>query len=362
MLHELATAVNLIALSGNYVTKAKIFIVHQQLVIIMTQATTKDSQEQILRAFEQLLAERKKAQLKVATKEEEAQKEKNQGILEEASSYTVDNIVNGMASLQLDFGNIINELSQRLTTEVTKLDQIKQAITVETDQLAQIKKVRLVADTLHILRQEHQEKIRILESRTAEEQETIEKEREQTRKAWEKQQEEFELNQQEYGEILAQEREQQEADYQYEIERDRQMEMDEYEEGKRLQERELAEAGEEKEKDWANREKFLADNQELFTENQQKVAGFEEELKQAYTKAKGDAIKEAERKAKVEADLTEKGWEAAKQGFDLKVASLESTIERQREEVAELMSQLQTANTQAQSLAMRAFQSSADRN
>ena len=93
MLHELATAVNLIALSGNYVTKAKIFIVHQQLVIIMTQATTKDSQEQILRAFEQLLAERKKAQLKVATKEEEAQKEKNQEILEEASSYTVDNIV-----------------------------------------------------------------------------------------------------------------------------------------------------------------------------------------------------------------------------------------------------------------------------
>jgi len=62
----------------------------------MSQATPKDSKEQILKAFRQLLAEQKQIESKVATKEEEAEKEKNKELLEVASTYTVDSIVNGM--------------------------------------------------------------------------------------------------------------------------------------------------------------------------------------------------------------------------------------------------------------------------
>ena len=43
---------------------------------------TKDSKELISKAFQQILADRKRIDSRIATKEEEAEKEKNQQILE----------------------------------------------------------------------------------------------------------------------------------------------------------------------------------------------------------------------------------------------------------------------------------------
>ncbi|MBR8828952.1 MAG: hypothetical protein DSM107014_13805 [Gomphosphaeria aponina SAG 52.96 = DSM 107014] len=315
----------------------------------------KESKEQIMLAFGKLLAEDKKGESKVATKEEEAEKEKNQQLLAKASEYTVNNIVNGMAALQLDFGNIITELSARLETESSKLDELKRAIAVEQENLKQLQQVRLVADALHILRQEHQERLRSLENHTATEREAIEKDMTQTRKVWEKEQQDFEVRVAETAELLTKQREQELADFQYESARIRKIEMDEYEEVKRQQERELTGANMEKEKAWGEREKYLTDNQAKLAENQQKIAGFDEQLKEEYNKAKGEAIKEAEREAKVKADLFEKEWEATKQGYELKIQSLETTIARQTQQITEINTQLQTATTQAQNLAMRAF-------
>ncbi len=72
---------------------------------------TKDSKELISTAFQQILTDRKRIDSRIATKEEEAEKEKNQQILEVASTYTIDGIVKGLADLQLEFGNIVNGLS-----------------------------------------------------------------------------------------------------------------------------------------------------------------------------------------------------------------------------------------------------------
>jgi DNA repair exonuclease SbcCD ATPase subunit len=324
----------------------------------VSQGTSKDSKTQILAAFRQLLTASAQIESKVATKEEEAEKEKNKQLLEVASTYTVDSIVNGMASLQLDFGSIIADLSQRLSAESSKLEELKRAIAVETENLEQLRKIRLVADALYILRQEHQEKMQALTDDTTRQQEAIEKDMTQTRKAWEKEQAEFETKVAEETELLTKQREQEAADYQYEIERERKIEMDEYEEEKRLQERTLQETNQEKEKVWVEREKFLADNREEFEANQKKIEGFEEELKKAYIKAKEDAIKDADREAKIKSDLLEKEWESTQQGHELKITSLEAVIERQTAQIAELTAQLQAATNQAQQLAMRAFQPS----
>lgn len=324
----------------------------------MAMISQPESKEQILSAFQKLLTEKKKHESKVSTKGEEAEKEKNKELIEVAATYTVDSIVNGMASLQLNFGSIINEVSERLTTEITKLDELKRAISIENQHLEKLQQIRLVADALHILTQEHQEKLKTLENQATLQKEAIEKEQTQLRKTWEKEQAEFEIAVAEEQELLIKQRNQQEADYEYEVERLRKMELDSYEQFKRQQERSLSEENKEKEKDWLEREKVLQANQAEFEENEKKIASFEEELKKAYIKAKEDAIKEADREAKVKTDLLEKDWESTQQGYDLKIASLESTIERQNEQINNLMAQLQEVTKQAQELAMRAFQSS----
>ncbi|MBD2482329.1 hypothetical protein [Planktothrix sp. FACHB-1365] len=317
---------------------------------------------QLLAAFQQILTEQKRIESKVATKEQEAEKEKGKQILETAATYTVDSIVKGLADLQLDFGSIITELTEKLRTESTKLEELKRGIEIETQQLKEIHKIRIVADSLHILTQEHQEKLSLLEHNATIQQESLQKDITTKHKIWEKEQQEFEILVEEETERLTRSREQAEADYNYELERTRRIETDEYEDMKRKLERELQELNQDKEKNWTERERILTVNQAEFEAHQQQVAGYEEELKQAFNTAKEEAIQEATREAKVKADLLTKEWESTKQGYELQVLSLEQTIQRQNEQITQISTQLQETLKQAQDLAMRAFSSSTTAN
>jgi hypothetical protein len=318
-----------------------------------------ESQTKILQEFQRILAEKKRWEYQVVTKEEEAEKEKNKQLLAVASTYLPDTIIRNLADLQLDFGNIVTQLCDRLDTEVEKLEQLQQAIAIETQDLQQLKQVRIVADVLHLLRQEHQEKLRAIENETARQQEALEKDWTQKRKAWIKEQEEIEIRTQESQERLQTQRKQEEADYTYKVERQRKIESDRYEQEKRMLEKELAEQGQKKEKNWTEREQFLSVNQALFEENQTKVSGYEEALKQAYQKAKDEAIQEVSREEKVKADLVEKEWEGTQQGYEVKISALEATIARNNEQISDLSVQLQAVTRQAQELAQRAFSSAA---
>ena len=324
----------------------------------MNNVAVKDSKTKILEAFQRLLAEKQKIDSKVATKEEEAEKEKNKKTIEVASTYTVDSIVKGLADLQLEFGSIITGLSTKLNAETTKLDELKKAIQIENQHLQELQQVRVVADALHILNQEHQEKLRIIEENATNQQETLDKEITEIRKNWQKEQEEFTTTIREETELLTAERQRQEADYQYELERDRKIKTDEYEEFRRKLERELQQFNQEKDKDWAERERILTANQALFEEYRKKVEAFPSELEAATKKAYGEGISEINQEAKVKSDLFEKEWEASKQSYELKIQALEQKIQRQTEQITELTNQLQNALKQAQDLAMRAFESS----
>ena len=322
----------------------------------MNPTNVKDSKEAICVAFEQLLDRYQTSEFKITTKEEEAEKHKDRQLLSKTLNYTVDNIVNGMASLQLNFSNVVNELAENLTVESNKLEELQKAIAVERKHLKQLNQVRLVADALHILKREHQEKIAFLQAKTLQAKETLNKEITQNRQHWQNEQNEFETKVRESRELLIRQREEEQADYQYELERQRTIELDEYEENQRLQAREIAEQEANNSKDWLDREKYLTDNKKEFIKNKEQIDGFETKLKEEYNKAKSNAIKEADSRYKIEAELQEKEWSANQQGYELKIESLTAVIERQTLQIAEITARLQEVNTQAQNLAMQAFQ------
>lgn len=324
----------------------------------MTTVAVKDSKQQIVQAFQQILAERKKLDLKIATKQEEAEKAKNQEILAAASTYTVDSIVKGLADLQLEFGSIVTSLSEKLAKETAKLDELNRAREIETQHLQELQQIRIVADALDILTQEHQEKLKFLEQEISSKREALEKEITIRRKEWQKEQAEYEEALQAYNELIGKQRNTEAEEYQYKLETTRKLTTDAYEARKRNLEREIQENTQQKEKNWAEREKVLSANQSLFAENQKKIAAFPTELEEAIKKAREEAIKETNQKAKVEADLFEKEWESSKQSYELKIQSLEETIKKQTEQIDGITTQLQTALKQAQDLAMRAFDSS----
>ena len=82
-------------------------------------------------AFSSLLEEYQQGKSKIATKEEEARLKQNQELLAKTSDYTVDRIVNDLASLQLSFGNVVNNLANKLTTESNKQGELARAIAME---------------------------------------------------------------------------------------------------------------------------------------------------------------------------------------------------------------------------------------
>lgn len=325
----------------------------------MNQFAVKDSKEQLMAAFQRIIAERKKLEFKIATRQEEAEKEKNQQILETASAYTVDSIVKGLADLQLEFGSIVTGLSEKLARENSKLDELKQALEIETQHLQELQQIRIVADALHILNQEHQEKLKLLEQDTASHREAIEKEIAQTRKNWQQAEAEYEITLQAQNELLTKERQQEVEDYQYRLELTRKINTDAYQARKRNQEQDLQEATALKEKQWVERNKILTEQQPVFEEHQKQIAAFSSQLDEAVKKAREEAIRDVHQDAKVKADLFEKEWQGTKQSYELKIQSLEQAINKQTEQVESLSSQLQAAMKQAQDLALRAFENSA---
>lgn len=322
-------------------------------------AIVKDSKFQILTELDRILAQQRQPGSKVATKEEEAQLVKNKEIVTKAATYTVDTIVKGMADLQLEFGSIINGLSDRLTVEVEKLTEVKQSIEIETQHRSELQQVRVVADALHIITQEHQQSLKAIEQELATDRENLEKEQTNLRKQWERTDRDYTEQQTELATIAAKDRQKEQDEVQYKVTRDRQLQNDLYTETKRNQEQDLQSQDREKQKQWKEREKFLKDRQKLADENTAKIAAFPTELEEAVKKAREEAIKETSSDAKVKADLAEKAWEGTKQGFEMKIKSLERTIERHNEQIVAMTTQLQTVMNQAQSLAMKAFETSA---
>lgn len=315
---------------------------------------------QVFEAFQKLLAERKALGSKVITKEQEAERAKDQQILELASTYTVDSIIKGLADLQLDVGSVVGGLAEQLSTEMAKLEQLRRAIQVETQRLQELRQVRVVADALYLLTLHHQEQLSQMDQQAQDQQEILEQEQTETRKLWEREYQEFELRVQEAAALQAQERARQEADYTYQIEREQQIKRDEYAETLRSMQRQLQESSRLKEKDWAEREQELQKNSSLLEEFQQKVAAFPAELEKQVNTAREEAIQEVSREAKIRAELFDKEWQGTQQGYELKIQSLELTIQRQVEQIQSLSLQLQEAMKQSQNLALRAFASSTE--
>ena len=326
----------------------------------MSETSVTDSKAKILAEFQQILLDRNQIESNVLTKEEEAEKENRQNVLEAASQYTVDNIVTGLANLQLDFGTTVRTLSTHLNAETAKLEELKQAIEIARQRLQESKQVRVVADTLHLLAQEHQEKLKRIEQTAAEQQEALEKEIAANREGWQSEQAEHDAAVSEREQLLTRERQRQEEDDRYETEQVCRIELDDYEARRRKVERELQETGQDNEKQWLEREQKIAANQSLLEEYQQKIEAFPNELEEATKKAREEGIREVNQSAKVKADLFEKEWEASKQGYELQIQSLEEKIQRQAEQIAEVSAQLQAASRQSQELAMRAFQNSSN--
>ncbi len=322
-----------------------------------TEQTSRSNKEQILSAFQRLLAERKHIASNIATKQETAERKEDKNIVENASAYTIERIVKGLADLQLHFGSAVDKLTAQLAVEAPKLQELQRAIRVETQHLKELRDIRVAADVLDILIQEHQETMKVFEEKSRQERCAFDDGSVAERRKWEKGHKDFDAALQARQELQEKEREQQEADYQYELERQHKIEADEYANRKMLLERRIAGDEAKKLSNWAAREKLLAEQQTPLQQYKILVESYPQEMEAAIQKSREAAIHEITEAARVQAALFEKELEADKEVAELKIRSLQAAIDKQSVQLEQLSSQLHTSLKQVQELAARAVES-----
>ncbi len=62
----------------------------------------------------------------------EMKKAGEKAVVEKASAYTVDNIIKGIADLNINLGKALSDLSGKLATEANKLAELQKATRVRT--------------------------------------------------------------------------------------------------------------------------------------------------------------------------------------------------------------------------------------
>jgi hypothetical protein len=317
--------------------------------------TTDDSStQQVTKAFHQFLAEQSK-QSTITTKEEVAAQQKDKELVNTASAWTVDDIVKGLAGLQLTFNRTLGELASTLISEATKLEQIRQAIEIETRHLQELARIELAAKALDVLAQEQQEEARAFEEQSTKQLAAFELEVAAQRESWHREAQDSERAVAAYEESLQKARSQAEADYAYELERKHKVDADKFAADRRKRELEIAETEQDKQAQWVERERAIKDcTKELETIRAQAEA-LPQQLQEAIQQARDEAAQEATQEAQIKTDLLQKENEANRRVRELKIQTLEQAIVKQAEQIKALSAELSERSRQAQDLASQAI-------
>lgn len=316
-----------------------------------------DSQT-ILKAFEKLQSDYKHQETQIATKEFLAAQQRDRELVNQAATYTAENIFQCLAKLQSAFGQSAEGLSKAMTAEVEKLAQIQRAIQVENERLGTLHNIRIAAEAINIFQQEHQNMMLHLEDEYRKKDETLDKEIFKQREVWEKRQQEDDAAKTKQTALLSKTRQTEEDEYSYQLKRQHTEEAHEYEKHKRALERQLEEEQHKRMNAWQERESFLAKHQEEWEGYKVKVEAIPKEVDEAVKKAREEAIKETYREEENKAKLVEKDMEAKRKSWTLRIESLQNTVEKNRAQLSDLLNKLQLALQQAQQLAMTAVSSS----
>ena len=277
----------------------------------------------------------------------------NQTQNKQTMQYTIDNLL----ALQNGFGGAISELSEKLTSEANKLGEVRQKVAEEIKQLNDLHNLENIAEnTLDNLIQQYEQNAKQFEAEFSDRQENLQQETESSKKTWEKEQLENQRNIKERNEQQNKVRQREAETYQYDLDLQRDLDIDEYEQNKKNLYNELEESQKQQEKLWSEREQSISEREKEYAEVELKVKDFEKQLETNINNGKENGRNIGNYQAKVKADLLAKEVEGEKQYYELRVQSLQQTIHNQEQRIKSLSQQLDSTLIQVQDLAVKAIE------
>lgn len=318
--------------------------------------SSKNTKNEILAAYEEMLKEVEKAQSADPKKEQE--EKKKQEIIKNTSNQTSDSIVQEVAGLKIKLAKELDSLSDAMLSEQKKLEDLQKTIALEKTNLEELYQISANADSLAALFLAQKEQKAAFNEEMDRKKEELNFEIKNTREAWEIEKRKHTEQQKEEKAEMEKKREREEEEYAYALNLSRKKDKDTYEAKKEALENELNE----------KRKKF---NQEI-AEREHKVAEAEQELKELrlqaemfpkkLDKAVSDAIKATEEKLTAsfnfEKQLTSKHTEGEIKLKEQTIISLKEKIKEQEAFIRELTGKANNAEKSVKDIAIKAIESS----
>lgn len=341
--------------------------------MVVKKPSAKSTKAELLEAFDELAKEKTElkaqvdklvnnSQVKVIKEQSELPAKKevmNQSqSVQQKMNYTIESL----AKVQMGFGTSVSELSEQLTTKAASLEELRSAVATEIKQLEELHELEIAPDTLDNLLKAYGNNAQTFVEELSQKQETLVQELLQQKKAWEREQEEHKRLGKERNDERNKTTQRETAEYKYDLELQRKLSNDEYEQTQNRLNNELEEFRQVQEKQWTEKEKVIAEQEQQIAEAKNKVESFAKEKELAIKRATEEGKGIAHYQAKIKTDLYAKDVEGQKRFYEQRLESLAHTIDNQEARMQGLAKQLESALKQVQDLAVKAIEGAANIN
>jgi len=341
------------------------------------QVSMKNTKAQILAAYEQLCAEHERLQArhKQSLQEIDALKEKSgfepqtgaitppvaaqEPVTERATpetGSTIGTILEELATLRAGFGGALNDLSSQLSAEVTTLVALRRQIQEKKTRLAELHDITATENALDELIQAYEKESRAFQDQLTQQRLAFEQKMAQKQEEWAQEQQAHTQAIKERDERLKTERQRNTQEYKYDLDMERKLDDERYELERRARYRELEAFVTATEQTWGEREDAIAEREQICQDLKTEVESLARTLEAAVKQADKEGTEVARQEAKIRDDLLAKEEEGNRRIAELKIQSLQATIDRQAEQIAGLSAQLDAIVKQSQSLAIKAIE------
>ena len=332
-----------------------------------THPTSKNTKNEILVAYNELL--KKVTDNKPDDPKKQQEEQKQEAVVKKAEGLSNETIIKGIAGLKVDITSALDKLGEKFAGEYKKFDELQQAIQTEKKNLEELYQLSASTDSLAVMLLAQKEKKEQFEQEMAarktelDEKMKAEKERFEVeisgkRALWEKEQNILLEKQKEENEKTAKNRKREEEDYNYSLQLTRKKEVDLYEEKKLKLEKELADKKMAFEKSVAERETNLKIAENELADLRKKNEAFPAELEKAVAQAVKTATEKTETVFRFEKELREKEVAGELKLKEQTIQTLSSKIKDLENSLKELSQKTVTAESSVKDIAMKAIEHS----
>lgn len=329
--------------------------------------TTKNTKNEILSAYEEVLKKLKEKKSEEPKKEQERQKQEN--LVKQAGDLSYVKINKDVSGLKTEIAVMLDKLIESFIAEFRKFEELQQAIQIEKKNLEELYQLSATTDSLAAMIAAQRDKKELFESEMAAKkmqmeasmkqvQEDFDAEMAEKKLLWKKEQETYLAKQKDEAESLQKKKTREEEEYQYNLKLVRKKETDVYEEKKSKIEKELVDKKALFEKEFAEREANIKLAEKELEELRTKSKAFPAEQDKAIAAAVKANTEKLQAEFKYATDIKAKEMEGEIKLRDQIIETLKAKIKDIEALNKEMAQKSATAETNVKEIAIKAIESS----